>query len=84
MSPLPTQMVDRWRNRTKPQPGQGTFYWHMLIGRYPQAIAREAQERLAPFSGLHYTPLRWLHITTLVVGSTDDMSLDGPTTCLRT
>lgn len=78
MSPLPAQMVDRWRNRAEPQPGQGTFYWHMLVGRYPQAqaIAREAQSRLAPFAGLHFTPLRWLHITTLVVGSTDDISLD--------
>jgi 2'-5' RNA ligase len=78
MSPLPVEMVDRWHNRAEPQPGQGTYYWHMLVGRYPQvrAIAREAQDRLAPFRGLHFTPAKWLHMTTHVVGSTESMPLD--------
>jgi 2'-5' RNA ligase len=31
-----------------------------------------AQERLAPFAGLHFTPRQWLHMTTLVVGLTED------------
>ncbi|MCG5220316.1 2'-5' RNA ligase family protein [Streptosporangium sp. KLBMP 9127] len=78
MSPLPVEMVDRWRDRAEPQPGEGTFYWHMLVGRYPQvrAIAREAQDRLTQFSGLHFTPAKWLHMTALAVSSTDSMSLD--------
>lgn len=78
MSPLPVEMIDRWRNRVEPQPGEGTIYWHMLVGRYPQvrALAREAQHRLAPFSGLHFTPAKWLHMTALVVGSADSKSLD--------
>jgi 2'-5' RNA ligase len=37
-------------------------------------MVREAQERLSGFPGLHATPDRWLHITTLVVGSTDQVS----------
>jgi 2'-5' RNA ligase len=84
MSPLPAQMTDRWHNRSESEPGQGTYYWHMLVGRYPQAraIAQEAHDRLAPFAGLHYTPLPWLHITTLVVGSTNDISMDQAHTML--
>ncbi|MEU8107094.1 2'-5' RNA ligase family protein [Nonomuraea muscovyensis] len=78
MSPLPTQMESRWADRAEPQPGKGTFYWHMLVGRYPQAraFAQQVRDRLAPFSGLHYTPSKWLHMTTLVAGPTDDISLD--------
>src|SRR5437868_11949630 len=77
MSPLPAEMVDRWRDRADTRPGEGTFYWHMLIGQYPQAraIAREAQDRLAAFPGLHFTPIRWLHMTTLVIGSTDSLPI---------
>jgi len=78
MSPFPTQLVDRWRDRAEPGPGQGTVYWHVLLGRYPQvrAIAKEAQQRLARFSGLHMTPHKWLHMTTLIVGSTDEVTSD--------
>ncbi|MFF0309266.1 2'-5' RNA ligase family protein [Streptosporangium sp. NPDC004379] len=60
------------------------FYWHLLIGRYPQvrAMAQEARDRLAPFSGLHYTPAKWLHMTALVVGPTGSVSLDQGHTML--
>jgi 2'-5' RNA ligase len=52
------------------------LYWHVLLGDYPdaQAIAAAAQERLAPFAGLHFTPLQWLHITTFVAGPVDEFS----------
>jgi 2'-5' RNA ligase len=36
-------------------------------------MVEDAQDRLSKFSGLHLTPLRWLHITTLIAGSTDDI-----------
>lgn len=76
MSPFPTDMTDRWRDRPEPSPGRGTYYWHMLLGDRPEArtIAAEAQRRLARFPGLHFTPVRRLHMTTLVAGSTDDIS----------
>ncbi|WP_407701616.1 2'-5' RNA ligase family protein [Thermomonospora amylolytica] len=48
------------------------------MGDYPQvrAIAHQAQKRLEQFSGLHMTPAKWLHMTTLVAGSTDDISAE--------
>ncbi|WP_160161026.1 2'-5' RNA ligase family protein [Actinomadura sp. K4S16] len=76
MSPLPTRMINRWQNRKEPGPGQGTLYWHILVGDHPEArdLAHTAQKRLAGFQGLHMTPTEWLHITTLVVGPTDDIT----------
>lgn len=76
MSPLPTQMRDRWKNRGETPKGKGTVYWHMLMGGYPKvrSTAEQVQGQLAHFRGLHMTPLDWLHMTALVVGSTDDIS----------
>jgi 2'-5' RNA ligase len=63
-------MADRWHGRAEPSSGQGMLYWHILLGDSPEvrALATIAQERLARFSGLHFTPKRWLHVTTLPVG----------------
>ena len=70
MNALPAQMRDRWHHRADPAPGEGTVYWHMPMSGYPQVtgLARDAQERLAPFGGLHMTPLERLHMTTMVAG----------------
>ncbi|WP_339156580.1 2'-5' RNA ligase family protein [Actinomadura luteofluorescens] len=78
MSPLPTRMINRWQNRQEPGPGQGTLYWHILVGDHPEArdLAHTAQKRLASFHGLHMTPIEWLHITTLVAGPTDVITPD--------
>ncbi|MFC9976843.1 2'-5' RNA ligase family protein [Spirillospora sp. NPDC127200] len=78
MSPLPRQMINRWQNRAEPGPGQGTIYWHILLGDQPEArnAAHAAQKRLANFSGLHMPPADWLHITTLVVGPTDEIATE--------
>ncbi|GLZ09716.1 hypothetical protein Acsp03_71820 [Actinomadura sp. NBRC 104412] len=86
MSPLPTRMINRWQNRKEPGPGQGTLYWHMLVGDQPEArkAARIARERLAAFSGLHMPPLEWLHITTLVVGPTDKITTEQQQDMLTT
>jgi 2'-5' RNA ligase len=68
---LPVQMTDRWRDRREDAAGEGTVYWHMLMKDQPRAaeLAREAQQRLAPFAaGLHLPPPEWLHMTTLVAG----------------
>ncbi|MBO0823637.1 MAG: 2'-5' RNA ligase family protein [Actinobacteria bacterium] len=76
MTALPTQMIDRWQRRAEPAPGHGILYWHVLLGDQPEVtdLARQAQQRLAHFSGLHMTPLQWLHITTLVAGASDDLT----------
>jgi hypothetical protein len=76
MSALPAQMIDRWQQRTEPAPGHGILYWHILLGDQPQVadLAQRAQQRLAGFSGLHMTPLKWLHITAMVAGPADDIS----------
>jgi 2'-5' RNA ligase len=79
MSPLPSQMIDRWHRRSEPGPGQGVIYWHVLFGADPgiRLQAQHVQERLSRFPGLHMTPLRWLHMTTLVVGPTEGLSPDA-------
>jgi len=46
-------------------------------------MAMNAQRRLAEFGGLHMTPLRWLHITLLVAGSTDDIAPTAMSDMLR-
>ncbi|WP_083983488.1 2'-5' RNA ligase family protein [Actinomadura hibisca] len=78
MSPLPTQMINRWQNREEPSPGQGMVYWHILLGDQPEArnAAQVVQQRLVSSSGLHMPPLEWLHITILVVGPTGEITTD--------
>ena len=78
MNTNPAEMIDRWQQRAEPAPGEGLIYWHMLLGDEPEvvAMARSAQERLAPFTGLHMTPLKWLHMTALIAGSAAEIT--GP------
>jgi hypothetical protein len=58
VSPMPTDMVDRWADRSEPGPGQGLLYWHMLFHDQPQvqALAKLGQDRLAAFPGLRLVP----------------------------
>lgn len=75
MSPLPVQMRDRWANRAEPAAGQGSVYWHVLVGVHPEARAAAADVRsaLSDFPGLHLTPPEWLHMTLFAAGSTADI-----------
>lgn len=79
MSPLPRYMANRWENRSEPAPGQGVLYWHVLLGANPevQAIAAAGRAKLVSFSGLHFTPKQYLHVTTLVAGPVDEFSDSG-------
>ena len=79
MSPLPHQLVDRWQHRRENGPGEGTVYWHILLGDNAglRSMAQKAHARLAKFSDLHQTPLRWLHITALIAGPTDEITDSG-------
>jgi 2'-5' RNA ligase len=47
-----------------------------------RAAAKEAQARLSRFDGLHMTPEKWLHMTALVAGTTDEISSNQMTTML--
>jgi 2'-5' RNA ligase len=49
------------------------LYWHVLLGddRQLRIAAQAAQSRITGFSGLHMTPLEWLHLTVLVAGPAD-------------
>ena len=78
MSPMPTHMRDRWRNRTEPAVGYGTVYWHVLMRDHPEAIAAvaEAQATLAAFPGFHLPPREWIRMTTCIAGSTTEISRD--------
>jgi hypothetical protein len=73
---LPAELIDRWQCRVEPRSHQGEIYWHILLGDDPniRALAGGARQRLAQFDGLHITPERWLHVTTLIVGSTDEVT----------
>ena len=75
MSPFPQELVDRWQNRRESAPGEGTVYWHVLLSEDVRlrSMVEDAHGRLSKFRGLHLTPLRWLHITTLIAGSADDI-----------
>ena len=65
-------------DREEPGPGQGDVYWHMLMNDHPQVVdlARDIQQRLAQFPGLHMTPLERLHMTALLAGPADQFSQD--------
>jgi 2'-5' RNA ligase len=70
MEPQAEYMVDHWHNRAERLPDEGVVYWHILMRDHPEVlnIARDAQQRLADFTGLHMTPIERLHLTALMLG----------------
>jgi 2'-5' RNA ligase len=79
MSPFPEELINRWYSRPENIPGEGTAYWHILLGENCplRTTIKAAQEQLSVFPGLHMTPLHRLHITTLIAGSADDIGNNG-------
>jgi 2'-5' RNA ligase len=76
VSPLPECLIDRWRDGYgDADPEYRTLYWHVLLGSNPQLrmTAQTAQSRIAHFTGLHMTPLQWLHLTVLAAGPSDQI-----------
>jgi 2'-5' RNA ligase len=73
---LPQEFINRWPDHPGTSPFQDSVCWHLLVGDQPpvRAIARQAQQRLAGFGGLHMTPMRWLHITVLRAGSITEIT----------
>jgi 2'-5' RNA ligase len=76
MSLLPVRMADRWQDRADPGPGEAQLYWHILMRDQPQvrALAAVARQRLSGFTGLHFTPEQWLHMSVLRVGLTAELA----------
>jgi 2'-5' RNA ligase len=76
MSPLPVRMADRWQDRAEPGSGEAQLYWHILMRDQPQvcALAAVARQRLGGFTGLHFTPEQWLHMSVLRVGLTTELA----------
>ena len=73
---LPEQFTDRRQARPGAPDFTDSVCWHLLLGDQEpvQAMAREAWQRLAGFTGLHMTPMRWLHATVLLVGRAADLT----------
>jgi 2'-5' RNA ligase len=69
-------MADRWQARAEPGPGEAQLYWHILMRDQPQvrALAAVARQRLAGFTGLHFTPEQCLHLSVLRVGLTTEIA----------
>jgi hypothetical protein len=72
------EMADHWWWRPGWRPGRRMYYWHVTFPRAPgvQAFAATARRRLAGLPGMDLVPGRWLHMTTQVIGFTDEVS-DG-------
>lgn len=73
---LPEQFTDRRQASPGAPDFSNSVCWHLLLGDSApvQAIAAQAQQRLAGFTGLHMTPLRWLHATVLLAGRAADLT----------
>ena len=70
MSPLPREFVNHWRERPGEQSFEDALVWHVLLGEQAavRTVAAGARQRLAGFGSLHWTPLRWLHLTVQLAG----------------
>lgn len=79
MSPLPAHFTDRWRDRTGEPSFEDAVCWHVLLGEQAavREVAADARHRLAGFGGLHWTPMRWLHMTVLLAGPAADIGQDA-------
>jgi len=73
---LPDQFTDRRQTSPGAPDFSDSVCWHLLLGDQEpvQAIAKQAHQRLAGFTGLHMTPLRWLHATVLLVGRAAELT----------
>lgn len=78
MSPFPVQMEDHWSPEPGVDPARTQLMWFMLFGDHPQitGLAQIGQARLAGLPGLDLVPQEWLHITTLIVGFSDEIAPD--------
>lgn len=73
---MPERMADHWWWRPGCRPGRRQYVWHMLFDDHPavRQMVRDCQARIAGLPGLDLVPERWLHMTTQIVGYTDEIS----------
>ncbi|RAY16121.1 2'-5' RNA ligase family protein [Actinomadura craniellae] len=67
---------DHWWSRPGVEDGRRMLVWHVLLDDAPEAVelAGAFRARLAALPGLDPVPAPWLHITTQVVGFTDEIT----------
>jgi 2'-5' RNA ligase len=68
-------MADHWWQRPGRLPGREPYHWHVLFHDQPKVreLAAKAQKRLVGLPGLDLVPIRWLHLTTYIVGFVDEV-----------
>ncbi len=77
MDPLPAQLTSHWRQRPGRLPGRELYHWHLLFHDQPEfrQLVATAQASLADRPEVDVVPVRWLHLTTLIVGFADEVPL---------
>lgn len=75
MNPLPTQMANHWWQRPGRYPGRVLYQWHMAFHDQPTVLelVKTAQARLSGQAGLDMVAPHLLHLTTYIVGFTDEV-----------
>lgn len=78
MSPFPVQMEDHWVTQPGEDPTRTQLIWFLCLADDPVVpeLTRIAQARLAGIGGLDLVPREWLHMTTLVAGFADEITVD--------
>jgi 2'-5' RNA ligase len=78
MSPFPVQMEDHWIAEPGADPARTQLMWFVTFRDYVNVaeLVRNAQARLAGLSGLDLVPREWLHMTTIVAGFADQITVD--------
>jgi 2'-5' RNA ligase len=78
MSPFPVQMEDHWVSEPGADPARTQLMWFVTFRDHPEVaeMVAAAQERLAGISGLDLVPRDWLHMTTVVGGFSDEITVD--------
>ncbi|WP_131758036.1 2'-5' RNA ligase family protein [Actinomadura fibrosa] len=78
-------MSDHWWWRPGVRPGRRLLVWHILPDGQPDVVdlVQQYQDKLAGLPGLDLIPAPWLHMTTQIIGFSDEISdaeIDAMTT----
>jgi hypothetical protein len=78
MSPHATQLRNHWYWRPGWNPNRRFYTWHLTFEGQDELhrLVSTYQDALRDVPGLDLIPLRWLHLTTQGVGSTDEVQPD--------
>jgi 2'-5' RNA ligase len=78
VSPFPVQMENHWVAQPGEDPTRTQLIWFLRLGDHPVVaeLAGIAQARLTGIGGLDLVPREWLHMTTLIAGFSNDITVD--------